>query len=144
MKERLDLTFIAAAEIDPDILLNEDRFIQTYLLNDQSGHPGMETGYIDTEENLAHLMTFLFGTNFKFQELAFSKNRKVVDLTAYKHECITQEQFEENYLEWIKLSGRENTMDEYGNIVCIIGYITKKIDKKHLAVIIEKRVQLTE
>ena len=144
MKERLDLTFITDTRIDLDILLNEDKSLQTYILNDQDGHAGTETGYIDTEENLVHLMTFLFGDNFTFQELAHSKCRRVVDLTAYKQNCITKEQFEAGYPEWIKLSGRENTMDEYGNIICIIGFITKNIDKKHLVVIIKKWGQIAE
>lgn len=144
MKERLDLTFITDTKIDLDILLNEDKFLQTYILNTQEGYLGVETGYVDTEKNLAQLMTFLFGTNFNFQELAHSKGRRVVDLTAYKLDCITQDQFEAGYPEWIKLSGRENSMDEYGNIICIIGFINKNKDKKHLAVIVEKLGKFVE
>lgn len=52
---------------------------------------------------------------------------------------VSESDLENEYLEWIDATGRRNTMDEYGNLLGVICYISKNIRKKNLLLIAEKR-----
>lgn len=130
----LDLMFIAT-DIDLKVFLDDERLFATYLANDI----GIESSHIDSQDSLALLLNFIFNTDVTLTELAGSANRKVYDLTSYKDTCIPIDVLERNYPDWIKKSRRENTMDQYGNLVSITGYIKRNHAKKHLVLTVEKR-----
>jgi hypothetical protein len=135
----MDLTFIATNEIDFHTLLNEEKLFDTFLSDDTNGFSGLESAFVDNFENLKAMLTFSFNVEIELKELASNDDKQIFDLTAYKDNCISLDEFENNYPEWIKISGRQNTMDEYGNLVSIIGYVNRNIDKKHLLLLTEKR-----
>lgn len=135
----IDLTFIATNEIDFNTLLNEEKLFATFLSDDTNGFLGLESAFIDNFENLKNMLTFLFKLEFEFKEVTSNDDKQIFDLTDYKDNCISTYELENNYQEWIKISGRQNTMDEYGNLICIIGYINRNIDKKNLLLLTEKR-----
>ncbi len=108
----IDLIFIAPNQIDIELIKDGDKLLPSYLEDENNNDVGFEGAYIDTEENLSHLMAFLFGPKFNLEELALQNDKKVVDLTQHKHDCITERQLELRYDEWIELTGRENTIDE--------------------------------
>ena len=131
----IDLTFVATDTIDVEIFLNEDKFSATYITDEL----GLETAFIDNYDNLVRLLTFLFKRNITLTPLNSNTHKQVYDLTQYKQDCLTFDELENQYQEWITISDRGNTMDEYGNLIGLIGYIHKNIDKKHLVLISEKR-----
>ncbi|MCY4779078.1 hypothetical protein ORI89_05415 [Sphingobacterium sp. UT-1RO-CII-1] len=131
----LDLMFIATDNIDFKVFLNDERLFATYLANDIV----IESSHIDNQGNLALLLNFIFNTDVTLTEFADSANRKVYDLTLYKDTCIPIDDLERDYPAWIKENRRENTMDEYGNLVSIAGYIRRNHVKKHLLLTVEKK-----
>lgn len=134
----VDLTFIATDLIDTEILLVEDKLFEEYLGEDENGYIGVESAYIDNESNLEKMLSFLFGTKVELKRLASGNGKEVFDLTEFKKTCITTDDLERSYQEGILSSGRENTMNEYGNLVSIVGYITRFINKKNLVLITNK------
>ncbi|MGB4776225.1 MAG: hypothetical protein WBP45_13705 [Daejeonella sp.] len=135
----MDLTFIATNEIDFNTLLNEEKLFATFLSEDTNGFLGLESAFVDNFENLKEMLTFLFKVKIEFKELTSNNDKQIFDLTDYKDKCISTDELENNYQEWIKISGRQNTMDEYGNLIGIIGYVGRNLDKKHLLLLTEKR-----
>jgi hypothetical protein len=135
----MDLTFIATSEIDFNTLLNEEKLFDTFLSDDTNGFLGLESAFVDNFENLKAMLTFLFKVEIEFKELTSNDDKQIFDLTDYKDNCISTDELENNYQEWIKISGRQNTMDEYGNLIGIIGYVKRNLDKKHLLLLTEKR-----
>ncbi|ERJ61321.1 hypothetical protein [Sphingobacterium paucimobilis] len=131
----LDLMFIATDTVDLKVFLDDDPLFATYLGNET----GIESSYTENQDNLILLLEFIFNTKVTLTELTESANRKVYDLTFYKDRCISIEDLERNYLIWIEESGHDNNMDEYGNLVSIIGYIRRNQGKKHLLLTVEKR-----
>lgn len=131
----LDLMFIATDTIDLKAFLDDDLLFATYLANGI----GIESSHIDNQDSLALLLNFIFNTDVTLIELSSSENKKVYDLTSYKDTCISIDDLERNYPAWIKESRQENTMDEYGNLVSITGYIRRNQTKKHLVLTVEKR-----
>ena len=135
----IDLTFIATDLIDIDVLLHEDKLLEEYLVEDENDYIGIQSAYIDNESNLEKMLSFLFGSRAELKKLDSGNGKEVFNLTAFKQTCLTTDELEGSYQEWIKSSGRENTMDEYGNLVSIIGYVMRYVDKKNLVLITEKR-----
>jgi hypothetical protein len=131
----IDLIFVATDKIDFDELLNENRLFEKYITEDL----GIESAYIDNFKNLKNLLNFIFNKDFELSEIASNEDKQIFDLTEYRNSCIKTKELEEKYNEWILLSKRENTMDEYGQLIGIISYITKKNDKNNLILITEKR-----
>ena len=131
----MDLMFVATDVIDKEVFLDDDRLFSIYLTDKM----GIESSFIDNENNLVRLLNFVFKTNVNLTQLTSSKDRTVYDLTSYKNNCISTDDLENNYQTWIQESGRENNMDEYGNFIGIIAYIKRNADKKYLVLICEKR-----
>ena len=132
----MDLTFVATDKIDFDVLLNDQKLFDTYWIDNELL---LGTSFIDNYDNLVHMLTFLFKTNATLTRLTSNNDKDVFDLTTYKHQCITENELEDKYQEWVDIVERENTMDEYGNLIGVIGYINRNLDKKHLLLITEKR-----
>ena len=135
----MDLTFISINEINFSTLLNEEKLFDTFLSDDTNGFLGLESAFVDNFENLKAMLTFLFKVEIEFNELTSDDEKQIFDLTDYKNNCISTDELENNYQEWIKTSGRQNTMDEYGNLIGIVSYIKRNLDKKHLLLFTEKR-----
>ena len=135
----IELTFIATDEIDFSTLLNEEKLVEIFMLEDINGFLGLESAFIDNFENLKAMLSFLFKEEITFRELTSNNDKQVFDLTDYKDNCISTDELESNYPEWLKISGRRNTMGEYANLLCVIGYIDRNRDKKNLLLLIEKR-----
>lgn len=134
----MDLTFVATDKLDSEIFLDKNKLLATYLKNED----GLESAYIDNIENLSKLLGFIFQSKIHLKEIAFDQIKNVYDLTDYRNLCISIDDLELKFQEWINISARENIMDEYGNLIGIIGYIRRNVDKNHLVLITEKRKHL--
>jgi hypothetical protein len=132
----IDLTFVAFDELNLPALLNETLLFQTYLTEDGIG---LGSSWIDTYDNLKLLIKFLFNSEHDLVELASDGEKKILDLSHIKNDCISLEELDKVYDSWIYESQRSNNMDEYGYLVGIIGYILENIDKTHLILISQKR-----
>jgi hypothetical protein len=133
----MDVIFVAIDNIRFDTLLDEDKFINTYVT--EIDELGIESTYAENQEDLIRMLTFIFSQPVGLTELASNGDKEIYDLTHYKHNCITHEMLEAKYENWTLLSNRENTMNEFGFLMGVISYIRKNIDKKHLVIITEKR-----
>lgn len=138
----IDLTFVADDQMDLELLADEDKLLKSHLADYVNGYWGLESAFIDSESNLNQMMLLLFGAGFSLNVLSSKNDRKIIDLTAYKQSCISTEQLDRLYPEWLKLSERENSMNEYGNFVSIIGFVERNLSKTYLMMIAEKRKHL--
>lgn len=130
----IELTFIATDVVE--VLLNEEKLFDKYYIN---GELCVEGASIDTYDNLIRMLNFIFGTDVEMIQLASEGGIRIFDLTSYKQAVIAESELGNKYEEWISVSQRENTMDEYGQLACVVGYIEKNIDKKHLILIAGER-----
>jgi hypothetical protein len=133
----IELTFIATNKIENEIFLDDEKLFNKFLIKDENGHLGIENCKVDTFENFIKLKDFLFQSEFELNQNNFEK--QLFDITNYKETCIKVNQLENVYQNWIEISKRENTMDEYGMLLGIISYIERKKDKKYLIIRTEKK-----
>jgi hypothetical protein len=135
----LELTFIATDQIESDVLLNDEKLFDKYLTEDENGQLGIEICLIDGNENLEKFINFIFKKTKPLNVIKSTSDKNLVDLSAIKSNFISLDDLESQYKDWIEISGRENSMDEYGTILGIIAYLERNRDKKYLVLRTEKK-----
>lgn len=127
----IDLTFVATNRPDFEVLLSNNTWFQE--------ESDFSCAYIDNIDNLKKMLSFVFDSEIELNELALEAEKCVLDLTPHKNKGVTIEYLENNYEAWIELSNRENSMNEYGSLIEVIGYIEQSKSKMNLLLLIEKR-----
>ncbi|MBS1612027.1 MAG: hypothetical protein JST49_04345 [Bacteroidetes bacterium] len=130
----MDLIFVATDTIEFDVLLDEDKLIEKYMMDDNRG---LESAYAKNEEDAIKTLQFVFGKNVALNDLVADNGKRAIDLSAYKGNVISFEELEEKYAAWIESTGIENNMDTYGHLIFIIGYAKRNIEKKYLYVVFQ-------
>jgi hypothetical protein len=133
----MDVYFVATNTIDPPILLDEDKFIKAYVTD--TDEQLFETVYAANQNDLILMLTFIFNQPISLTEIISNSDRQVYDLSNFKQTCISVDQLDLKYEQWIEVSKRENSMNEYGMIMGAIAFINNNLDKKYLSLITERR-----
>lgn len=134
---KFDITFLATDHFNINLIKDEDDFIKHFVFTDKDGYLSIESGgFLNSLKEVDLLVEFLFGNNKLLTDLYVDLQTRVIDITGLKDNIITTEALDAGYSKWLEETGRENTMDEYGMLICYIGYIQKNTEKKHLLLII--------
>ena len=134
---KFEAIFLATDEYSLGSVLSEDQFFDKYLFTDKDGFISLETSNFNSFNETIDLVKFLF-TNANISTEFYSDSQiKIFDFTDQMKSIIAYEKFEELYPNWIELTKRENTMDEYGMLICFIGYLHRNQQKNHLLFIIK-------
>ncbi|TAH03307.1 MAG: hypothetical protein EAZ16_07820 [Sphingobacteriales bacterium] len=133
----MDVYFVATNTIDTNILLDEEKFIKAFVTD--IDEQGFETTYAENQDDLARMLSLIFKQPISLTELVSNSDREVYDLTNFIQSCITIDELDLKYEQWIEDSKRENSMNHYGMIMSAVSYINNNLDKKYLVVVTEKR-----
>lgn len=127
----LELQFVAPDVIRKEVFGDHEGFDFEFLGANEYG-PGIATMQIEDYSTLGRLLEFLFGKNTSLHIIFSNAKAEVIDLTGYRGQCLTAAETENRYNDWLALSGRENTQDEFADLVCIAGFVHTNSHKKHL------------
>lgn len=137
----LDIILLAIDSFDlneiAELFEDESKFFDRYLFDEPNEYLSIESARYDSVENILLLAKFLFGEYiisskiFRFGEIT------IFDLSEIKSKITTFEELENWYVYWIKESKRENSMDEYGQLIGIISYVQRHQSRKHLLLIVQ-------
>ena len=95
-------------------------------------------GVVLPEPDFLHLLGLLELSSSIETELISSQDFKsIFDLSNLKLPELNLEEFNSLYEEWLKLTGRESSMDEYGQLVFIQNYASIWNMKKYRFVLVE-------
>jgi len=133
----MDVYFVATNTIDLNILLDEDKFIKAFVTD--VDEQGFEAVYAENQDDFIRMLTLIFKQPITLTELISNNDREVYDLTNLRQPCITFDELELKYEQWIEESKRENSMNQYGMIMSAVTYINNSVDKQYLIVITERR-----
>jgi hypothetical protein len=134
---KVELIFLAVNEYNIDLLKNEVDFFDNLVFTDDNGYLSIESVNLESPEDVNSLINFLFGKNDLPIDLYNDSQIKIIDLTNLKKDIVAIESLDNLYPIWLEETKRENTMDEYGMLICLIGYIQKNLSKKYLLLIIK-------
>ena len=135
-----ELIFIATDTYKQSDLINEDELLVKYMTEDDKGFYGLESMIVDRNENIEKLIEFLFQVKMKFNKIQLSENISAYDLSSLIGKNIDLNQLEKDYQKWIKISGRNNTMGEYGTLLGLISFLERNLGKKQLILRVEKKI----
>ena len=62
----------------------------------------------------------------------------ILDLTSLKDRLINLNELESLYPTWLQITGRENTMNEYGMLIDFVGF-ARTANRRYLVMIVSKR-----
>ena len=92
---------------------------------------------INNENELYLLLNSIGIKELDFTPIKSKNFIKIWDLSNYKFPEYDEVQFEDFYRRWIEISGRENNMDEFGNLVFLKG-LTEKWNLYRFRLIVEE------
>lgn len=113
----MTFNFIAGDQFNMTVFNSVDKFVDTY--------PDFQTVLLNGEHELKLLLELIGIRDFVSHDLRDNEFSKFWDLSKYKFPEFNEEQFDMFYDEWIKTSGRNNNMDEYGSLIFIQGLSAK-------------------
>ncbi|MFP6845327.1 MAG: hypothetical protein VB958_08955 [Thalassolituus sp.] len=77
---------------------------------------------LENGQQLAILLKLLSIDDYQEIELPESEDfESLIDLSSYKIPELSKEEFDELYDDWLRESGRESNMDEYGQLIFLHG-----------------------
>jgi hypothetical protein len=131
-----EVSMLPVEDYTPEELLRE-LIPEKHLLND-AGDIILAQLFSDTEEIVAYLIELLFQTNETPREVFRDSRTYILDLSPLKDRLIHFNELESLYQNWLRTTGRENSMDEYGALIDFIGF-GHATNRSHLVMIISKR-----
>lgn len=135
-----ELIFIATDNYNKSDFINENELLDKFMIQDKNGFYSLESMVIDRKENIGKLLEFLFQRKTELTEIQLSENISIFDLSSLIGKSIDSNQLENDYQKWIKISGRNNTMDEYGTLLGLIGFLERNSGKKQLILRVENKI----
>lgn len=125
----MHFNFIASNSFDLNNFNKVDLFVDS--------HPDFQTVYLEDEEELKLLFRLMDINDSTEQKLNSSEFDRLWNISSYKLPELNEEQFDKFYQEWIKQSGRENNMDEFGQLIFLQGLTPKWNRLSHRIVVRE-------
>lgn len=124
------LHFVAPDEIHKPVHLDDIDFAVAFTA--EAIQPAFAEMQLNSYANVVNLLLFLFGKEVVPEVIISNAFSEVLDLTAFREQCLTAGEAEKRYGAWLALSGRKNTQDEFADLVCIAGFVHNNQHKKHL------------
>lgn len=113
----MNFNFIASNKLDLNDFKNVEKFVDSY--------PDFQTVVLNNEYELNLLLDLVGIKNVKPLELEGPEFSKYWNLSDFRLPEFNKEQFELFYEKWIEISGRDNNMDEFGNLILLQGMSPK-------------------
>ena len=125
----MNFNFIASDNFTLDDLNSVERFVDAF--------PDFQNITLNNENELYLLLNSIGIKELDFTPIKSKNFIKIWDLSNYKFPEYDEVQFEDFYRRWIEISGRENNMDEFGNLVFLKG-LTEKWNLYRFRLIVEE------
>lgn len=135
-----ELIFIATDDYKKSNLIDETELFEQYMVEDENGFYGLESILVDRKKNIINLINFIFQAEYEWTKIQQSNNISIYNLTSLIGQHIDLKTLEEKYQDWISLSARNNSMDEYGSLLGLISYLERNADKEQLILRIENKI----
>lgn len=113
----MDFNFIASNNFDLKVLGDVEKFVETF--------PDFQAVSLNDENELKLLLKLMGITEFKVYDLIDSDFSKYYDLSASNLPELDDTKFDEFYTNWLRISQRDNNMDEFGNLIFLRGLSSK-------------------
>tara|TARA_R110002049_G_scaffold275995_1_gene454129 strand:+ start:64 stop:447 length:384 start_codon:yes stop_codon:yes gene_type:complete len=126
----MNFNFIASDDFDLNVFKDVEKFVDSY--------PDFQTVVLNDEEELKLLLKHIGIERLDSCEIKSTEFTKYWNLSEYHLPELNEEEFELFYKKWIEISGRENNMDEFGNLIFLQGMSPKWNKMTHRLIVKEQ------
>ncbi len=121
--------FIACDSFDNTVFEDIEKFVNSF--------PDFQTVFLKNESELNLLLNLIEIRKLNTVNIEGTYFSKYWDLSDYKFPEYNEEQFDLFYKKWLKISNRDNNMDEFGNLV-FLRELTKKWNKLSYRLVVKE------
>ena len=126
----MNFNFIASDDFDLNNFKDVEKFVDAY--------PDFQTVVLNDEEELNLLLKHIGIERLDSCEIKSTEFTKYWNLSEFHLPEFKEEEFELFYKKWIEISGRENNMDEFGNLIFLQGMSPKWNKMTHRLIVKEQ------
>ena len=126
----MNFNFIASDDFDLNDFKDVEKFVDSY--------PDFQTVVLNDEEELNLLLKHIGIERLDSCEIKNTEFTKYWNLSEFHLPEFNEEEFELFYKKWIEISGRENNMDEFGNLIFLQGMSPKWNKMAHRLIVKEQ------
>ena len=130
----MTFTFVATNNFDRTRFDDIEKFVDAY--------PGCQNVQLNDQNEFRLLLKLMEITDPDSVELDSPYCSQYWDLSSFALPEYSEEQFDRFYANWIKQSGRENTMDEYGQLIFLQG-VSSAWNKLTFRMVVQMRSEPT-
>ncbi len=140
LSKMIDVSFFSPKNYEIADFIDDDVFYEKFVFEEENGHLSIEDCYVQNWEVVSKLFDFIFkGQIVQITSIYENSSLNIYDLSEFKNNILTFEDLENDYQKWIHISRQENTMDEYGMLIGIIGFFERNQDAKSIFARVKSR-----
>lgn len=126
----MNFNFIARNNFDLNDFKSVEKFVDSY--------PDFQTIVLNNEQELNLLLKLIGIEKINANKLKGTEFTKYWNLSEFQLPEFNQKEFDLFYEKWIEISGRDNNMDELGNLVFLQGMSPKWNKLSHRLIVKEE------
>lgn len=119
-----------------DELMTDELISEKIVTVEADGHLSIECFYVQEQESVNTFFAFVFNDPSELPQLYNRDGMTIYDLSGIKSGVLSFEKLEKHYVDWLSQSGHENTMDEYGMLIGVVGFIDRNQHRKNLLAVV--------
>jgi len=131
------VSMLPVNDYKPEELVQE--LIPEKYVEDDAGNLVLADICLNSELQVGQLIEFLFQTKSIPQEIYRDAENYILDLSPIRDGLIDFNELESRYPDWLQVTGRENTMTEYGMLIGFVGF-GRTGNRRHLIMIASRRL----
>lgn len=132
----IDISLLCPEQYTITDLIDSQFTFSKFVTVEADGHLSIEELVVQKQENANKLFEFIFEDVSEHPKAYDSNGLSIYDLSSVKDKVISFETLEFRYQDWIEQSEHENTMDEYGMLIGVIGFVRRNQHRKNFLAVV--------
>ncbi len=132
----IEISLLCPERCTLDELITDELILEKIVTVESDGYLSVEYFYVQEQKNVNIFFSFVFNGTSELPRLYDRDGLTIYDLSGVKSEVISVDELENQYIDWLSRSEHENTMDEYGMLLGVVGFIERNRYRKNLLAVV--------
>ncbi len=132
----VEISLLSPERYTLDELITDELSLEKIVTVETDGYLSVECFCVQEQKNVTIFFSFVFNGKSEFSQLYDRNGLTIYDLSGIKSEVISFDELENQYIDWLSRSGHENTMDEYGMLLGVVGFIERNRHRENLLAVV--------
>lgn len=132
----VEISLLSPERYTLDELITDELSLEKIVTVETDGYLSVECFCVQEQKNVTIFFSFVFNGKSELPQLYDRNGLTIYDLSGVKSEVISFDELENQYIDWLSRSGHENTMDEYGMLLGVVGFIERNRHRENLLAVV--------